>query len=101
MLWSGESGEVLPASGLQLRRAFVGMMEGDERLSRPNAMKCADAGNGDARDLTGDTHGSRCREEKLVVFASMERSVKRLFRGEGMSKRVKGDSAGVDLGADA
>lgn len=100
-LWSGESGEVLPASGLQLRRAFAGVMEGDERLSRTSAMKCADAGNGDARNLTRNACGRRCSEEKLVIFASMERSVKRLFRGERMRKRVKGDRAAVDFGADA
>jgi hypothetical protein len=101
MLWSGESGEVLPASGLQLRRAFAGVMEGDERLSRTSAMECADAGNGDTRDLTRNTCGRGYSEEKLVVLASMERGVKRLFRGERMSKRVKGDRTGVDLGADA
>jgi hypothetical protein len=31
----------------------------------------------------------------------MERGVKRLFRGERLSKRMKGDRGGIDLGADA
>jgi hypothetical protein len=76
-------------------------MEGDERLSRTSAMKCADAGNGDARDLTRNAFGRGCSEEKFIVLASMERGVKGLLRGEKMSKRVKRDRAGVDLGADA
>jgi hypothetical protein len=76
-------------------------MEGDERLSRTSAMKCADAGDGDARDLTRNACVRGCREEELVVLASMEGGVKRLFRRERMRKRVKGDRTGVDLGADA
>jgi hypothetical protein len=77
------------------------MMEDDERLSRAGAMKCADAGDGDASDLSGNSRGRGGGEEKLIILAAMESGMKSIFRGKRTGKRVERDGAGVDLGADA
>jgi hypothetical protein len=55
------------------------MLERDEWFSDTTGMKCADTGNRNSGDLTRNVGGRRCREEKLVVFASMQGGMERVF----------------------
>jgi hypothetical protein len=71
------------------------MVESDERFVLAKRMQCADASDRNSGDLVRDALSRRGREEKFVVFASVEGGMESFVVGEPAGERVKRDGDGV------